>query len=162
MNEENRFAIFNHNYSPFSMNGSFCRWLPDYIAFWRIAMTRAEIEKYIAETYGATPEYPWLSAPRYAVYRHGNNRKWFAVVMDIPKNRLGIACDEIADVLNLKCDPLLLGALVREAGIFPAYHMHKGHWISVLLEDVPEEQIKFLLGMSFELTEDKKRRQIAK
>ena len=47
-------------------------------------MTRKDIEKHMLETYGCEPEYPWLRFPGYAVYRHSENRKWFAVVMDLP------------------------------------------------------------------------------
>ena len=33
--------------------------------------------------------------------------------------------DESIDVVNLKCDPLLIGSLRSEPGFFPAYHMNK-------------------------------------
>ena len=116
------------------------------------AMTRQEIEKYMLETYGSVAEYPWITAPKYAVYRHEDNRKWFAVVMDIPKRKLGIDSDEIVDIMNVKCDPILVASLINENGFFPAYHMVKGKWITIMLDSVDAEQIKWLLGMSFELT----------
>ena len=120
-------------------------------------MTRQEIEKYILKTYGSVAEYPWITAPRYAVYRHADNRKWFAVVMDIPKRKLGIDPDEIVDIMNVKCDPILVASLVNEKGFYPAYHMVKGKWITIMLDSVDAEQIKWLLGMSFELTKKEER-----
>ena len=58
---------------------------------------------------------------------------------------------ENIDVVNLKCDPLM--NVVTEDGIFPAYHMSKTHWISVVLDgSVDEDKIKWLLNLSFELT----------
>lgn len=81
-------------------------------------MNREAIEKHILKSYGSNPEYPWMSAPGYAVYRHGDNKKWFAVVMDISKRKLGIDSDEIIDIMNVKCDPFLIGTLLAEPGFF--------------------------------------------
>ena len=116
-------------------------------------MNKTELQKYIAEAYSTVPDFPWESTPDAAVYRHENNRKWFALVMTIPKARLGIRSDGMIDIVNLKCDPLLVGSLRSEPGIFPAYHMNKDKWISVALDgSADDEQIKMLLDMSFELT----------
>ena len=116
-------------------------------------MNKTELQKYIAEAYSTVPDFPWESTPDAAVYRHENNRKWFALVMTIPKARLGIRSDGMIDIANLKCDPLLVGSLRSEPGIFPAYHMNKDKWLSVALDgSADDEQIKMLLDMSFELT----------
>ncbi|MER2149133.1 MAG: MmcQ/YjbR family DNA-binding protein [Ruminococcus sp.] len=116
-------------------------------------MNKTELQKYIAEAYSTVPDFPWESTPDAAVYRHENNRKWFALVMTIPKARLGIRSDGMIDIVNLKCDPLLVGSLRSEPGIFPAYHMNKDKWLSVALDgSADDEQIKMLLDMSFELS----------
>ncbi len=116
-------------------------------------MNKTELQKYIAEAYSTVPDFPWESTPDAAVYRHENNRKWFALVMTIPKARLGIRSNGMIDIVNLKCDPLLVGSLRSEPGIFPAYHMNKDKWLSVALDgSADDEQIKMLLDMSFELT----------
>lgn len=79
--------------------------------------------------------------------------------MDIPKERLGIKDDDMIDIVNLKCDPVLIGSLRNENGIFSAYHMSKDKWISVALDgSVDDEQIKMLLDISFELTDVKIRK----
>lgn len=73
--------------------------------------------------------------------------------MDISKRKLGIQCDEIADVMNVKCDPILIGSLLNEKGIYPAYHINKVYWITILLDgSIDDEKIKWLIDMSFELT----------
>lgn len=119
-------------------------------------MTRKGIERYILEAYGCNPEYLWLKFPGYAVFRHKENRKWFALVMDLSKKKLGFDSDEIIDVMNIKCDPVLIGSLIMDNGFFPAYHMNKNYWITVSLDgSVDEEQIKMLIDMSFELTGNK-------
>lgn len=122
-------------------------------------MNREELIKYIAEIYSTDAEYPWASAPKYAVFRHQSNRKWFAVIMDLPKERLGLRGDGIIDVLNLKCDPILIGNLRNEKGFFPAYHMNKNYWITVALDgSVDADKIKFLLDLSFDLTDIKRKK----
>ena len=116
-------------------------------------MTREDVEVHILKAYGCEPEYPWFKFPGYAVYRHRENRKWFAVVMNLSKRKIGIDEEGIVDVMNLKCDPILIGSLLLKKGIFPAYHMNKGNWISVILDgSVPDQEIKWLVDMSFDLT----------
>ena len=116
-------------------------------------MNKSKLQKHIVEAYSTAPDFPWESTPDAAVYRHENNRKWFALVMTIPKTRLGIRSDGMVDIVNLKCDPLLVGSLRSEPGVFPAYHMNKDKWISVALDgSADDEQIKMLLDMSYELT----------
>ena len=117
-------------------------------------MNKSELQKHISDTYGVSPDFPWESNPTFAVYRHESNRKWFALVMDIPKARLGIRDGGMIDIVNLKCDPVLIGSLRNVKGIFPAYHMSKDKWLSAALDgSVDDEQIKMLLDLSFELTD---------
>ena len=122
-------------------------------------MKRAEWEAFILETYPADADHPWLNYPNYEVFRHRNNRKWFALIMELPRNKLGLRGEEPLEVVNLKCDPILIGALREEAGFFPAYHMHKDRWITVALDgSVADEKIKLLLDMSYQATSLKTRR----
>ena len=116
-------------------------------------MNRLELKQYIAETYGIEPDCPWSKNPNFEVYRHSNNKKWFALIMDIPRNRIGLHGTDIIDVVNLKCDPLLLGSVRTESGIFPAYHMNKENWVTAALDGTAsDEVIKMLLDVSYELT----------
>ncbi len=105
------------------------------------------------DKYGTEPEYLWEKFPDYAILRHNNNRKWYAAVMEIPKNKLGLSGDEKIPVMNVKCDAILVGSLLMEKGFFPAYHMQKGKWVTVLLDGtVSIEQIEFVLDLSYDLT----------
>ena len=116
-------------------------------------MNRDDLEQFINENYNAESDYPWLKYPNYEVFRHSNNRKWFALIMDIPKNKLGLPGTDIIDVVNFKCDPLLIGSLLKEAGFFPAYHMNKESWITVALDkSVNDDTIRMLLDMSYDAT----------
>ncbi len=121
-------------------------------------MDKKQLEQYIAEQYGVEGEHPWMKYPSYTVFRHYGSQKWFALVMDIPRNKLGLAGSEDIDVLNVKCDPILIGSLRGEKGFYPAYHMSKTTWISISLDgSVEDEKIKWLLDMSFHAAGPKKR-----
>lgn len=81
---------------------------------------------------------------------------------DIPLEKFGqggfSGKGEVADVVNLKCDPIAIGSVISEnRGVYPAYHMNKQHWISVLLDSsrvrgADNEVLKMLLDVSFDLT----------
>jgi len=121
-------------------------------------MQRIELEKYISTTYSAVADYPWTRYPDYEVFRHCSNRKWFALLMDVPASKLGLPGTDLLTVVNLKCDPALLGELLSEPGFFPAYHMNKDSWITAALDFVADEKIKFLLDISFSLTDTKRKK----
>lgn len=109
--------------------------------------------QYAAKQYGTKPECLWLSKPNYAVLRHNDNRKWYAVLMDVPREKLGLSGEDPIDILDVKCDPLLAGSLRMEAGILPAYHMNRDNWITVLLDGtVDPDRLQFLLDQSYTLT----------
>ncbi len=111
------------------------------------------IFKYAEENFGSKPEYLWASDPESAILRHRDNSKWYAVIMNISKIKLGICCEDKIDVLNVKCEPLFIGSLLHNEGYFPAYHMNKQHWISIILDgSVPEDEILKLLNLSFNMT----------
>lgn len=122
-------------------------------------MTRKELEAYIAEVYNTDPDCPFEDSPGAAAFRHGSNKKWFALVMPVKRGRIGLSGEGEIDIVNLKCDPLMLGSMLTEPGFFPAYHMSKAHWISAALDGSAEdEKIKALLDMSFEMTEKRRTR----
>ena len=117
---------------------------------------RSDVLRYAAEQYGTRPEHLWLSLPGYEVLRHEDNRKWYALFMDVPREKLGMEGGGIADVLEVKCDPVWGGTLRQEPGILPAYHMHRENWITVLLDGTVDcKQVFFLLDQSFLLTASK-------
>ena len=115
---------------------------------------REDVFRYVRKKYKSEIEYLWLSAPNYAVFRHQDNQKWYGLVMDIPRSKLGLSGDEIVDILNVKLDsPLLVDLLAREDGYFPGYHISRGNWVSVALDGtVPPDDICRLLDISFQTT----------
>ena len=122
-------------------------------------MNREELEAYILNHCSTEPDYPWADTPRAAVVRHANTRKWLALMREVPRDKLGLAGTEKLDIVNFKCDPILISSLRGETGIFPADHMNKASWMTASLDgSVPAETIELLLDVSYELTKPKPRR----
>lgn len=121
-------------------------------------MTRQELFEFAKQRYGTVPEYPWSDWN--AVLRRADNEKWYGVVVKVGRDKLGLADLGEVDILNVKCDPILIGSYRMQDGFFPAYHMNKEKWLSILLgEPKLDEAIKELLALSFELTAPKKGKQ---
>lgn len=115
-----------------------------------------EIFDYVKTRYNTVPDYPWHDAN--AVLRHADNRKWYGLVMEVGRDKIGLSGDGTVDVINVKCDPMLGGSLRMQEGIHPAYHMNKDKWITIRLDgSVPVVKVKNLLDLSYQLTAPKKR-----
>lgn len=115
-------------------------------------MERQDVFQFVKQNYGTEPDYPW--ADWNAVLRHRENRKWYGVILEVGRQKLGLSGSGQVDVLNVKCDPRLVGTLRCQEGFHEAYHMNKEKWISIRLDgSVPESQIKTLLALSYDLTD---------
>ena len=120
------------------------------------AVTLNDWIDYIQSEYGAAPEHPWADEPEFAVFRHESNRKWFALFMTVARFRLGLPGEGDIAVVNLKADPRLIGSQREKPGFFPAYHMNKRSWNSIILgSDVPDEELCRMTLSSFALTDKK-------
>ena len=119
-------------------------------------MTLRELKKHIFDTYSVEPDHPFKMDDVTCVFRHSDNRKWFALTMSIPYRTLGLTDEGNVDILNIKCDPILMGSLRRKPGFRPAYHMNKDRWITILLDGTAgREDIIPLLALSYDLTANK-------
>ena len=115
-------------------------------------MTRREFEELVFERYGVRADYPFEDDLVTGVFRHASGR-WFALAMTIGEGKLGREGRGRLDVVNLKCAPEVIESLVgEEAGIYRAYHMNKTHWLTVSLSECDPDTLRWLLGISYELT----------
>ena len=121
-------------------------------------MTKHSFLSYCSGTYGTLPDYPFDEDFETAVLRHSDNRKWYALVMRVSRRKFGFDSDEVIDVVNLKLPTEMFGSFGAADGVYPAYHMNKLHWISVLLPDAPEDVVQFLVNVSFEATKTTKKK----
>lgn len=116
-------------------------------------MNREDLFVYAQENFDTIPDYPWKNFPNFAVLRHLKNRKWYGLIMNISKAKLGLKSFKCVDVLNVKVNPERSYFLQQKSDIYPAYHMNREHWVSILLNGkVPNDEIYLLLQQSFELT----------
>lgn len=107
-------------------------------------MERKEIIKYCLELPNTYEDYPFPEDRLSAVMKHSNNKKWFALIMNV-KNKL---------YLNVKTNPDYSDILRNTYDyIIPAYHMNKEHWNTIIIdENVDENIVKELIEQSYELT----------
>ncbi|WP_156021210.1 MmcQ/YjbR family DNA-binding protein [Streptococcus ruminantium] len=104
------------------------------------------IAQLIKEQWGDLPDYPFAKLPSYGAFRHPNNNKWYALVSQIPRDKLdGSGSQEEVEIVNLKVDAREIAELLSQSGIYPAYHMSKKSWVSVLLDGTVEDQTIFAL-----------------
>ena len=115
---------------------------------------RVQIFDYVKTKYQSEIEYLWMRYPSYGVFRHTDNQKWYGVVMDIPRSKLGLPGDDPVDVLDVKLNDLfLMDLLLKHEGFFPGYHMSRSSWISVLLDGtVGFDEICGLIDRSYMAT----------
>ena len=125
-------------------------------------MTKQQFLSYCLDTYGTSPDYPFDEDFETAVLRHTYNRKWYAIVMRVSRCKFGLESDEVIDVVNLKLPTEMFGSFGAADGVYPAYHMNKLHWISVLLPDAPDDVVQFLVNVSFKATENKRKHRESK
>ena len=112
---------------------------------------RERIMRYMQDTYGTEAEYLWADSPDSAVFRHPASRKWYAIIMGVLPERLGLSGEQVLYVMNVKCSTIMIGSLLSTKGFLPAYHMNKNHWISIVLDNsVPDDQITPLLELSYD------------
>ena len=108
---------------------------------------------YVREKYGTIPEEPWEDN-NHATIKTSNSKKWYGIFMSIPYKTLGLDKSGKIDVLNVKLNPELIQSLIDKKHFFPAYHMNKKHWISIVLDsDVDLNLVKSLIDESFNLVE---------
>ena len=120
-------------------------------------MTKQEFLEYCLSTYGISPDYPFDDWMESAVFRHADNKKWYAIVLRVSRRKFGLDCDEVIDVVNLKLPTEMFGSFGVSDGVYPAYHMNKLHWVSVLLSDAADDTVKFLVNASYEATKGKRK-----
>ncbi len=122
-------------------------------------MTRKEFENLVLDTYNVKADYPFEEDFETGVFRHTGTGKWFAIAMNIPSGKLGIDSSDTIDVVNFKCAPEVIESLIGiEPGIYPAYHMNKIHWLTVNLSECDGDTVSWLLGISYDLTDRKRRK----
>ena len=115
-------------------------------------MTLEKLTRHLSDAYGAEAEHAFQKYPEIIVFRRADNRKWFALVNRLPCRKLGLDRAGEVDILNVKCDPILLGSLRGKRGYLPAWHMNKTHWNSVRADgNVPDDLVRGMLDKAYSI-----------
>ena len=111
-----------------------------------------EIVAYVKNKYGDELEFLWEKSPKNAVVRRKSSNKWYAVILTIPKRKIGLESDEVIEVINLHNIPKEIEKLIDYKRYFPAYHMNKKHWCTICLDGTIElKEIYKKIDISYEL-----------
>ena len=120
-------------------------------------------ERYVAflkTHFGVDPEFPWADTPDCCVFRCKNS-KWFALLMQVKYRQLGFSgganSEETVWAVNMKAAPDEIPSLIDKKSVFPAWHMNKKHWITVLLSAVTDfDHLCSLTEQSYKLVSSKR------
>ena len=115
------------------------------------------ITQKIFELYGNKPDFPWGENDG-GVFRNPDSNKWYGLIMNIDEGKLSRKQSGAVDVMNLKIAADKIPELIKRNGLYPAYHMNKKYWISVVLNDtLPDETVMALIEESHSFSCPKKR-----
>ncbi len=110
----------------------------------------------IKEKYNTTPEFLWEKFPGFGVFRNQKSGKWFGLISNIDKSKLDKKHSGEIEILNIKLDKDEILELVKKSGFYPAYHMNKKSWITIILDDtIPDKNIINLIDKSYKFSEPK-------
>ena len=112
---------------------------------------------YVEQEFGIVPDNPFSDFES-MVMRHPASGKWFALIMRVTADKLGLheRQQESIEIQNVKCEPALLGSFRNKEGIHPAYHMNKDHWLTIRLDgSVSDADVCEMIGMSYNMTRPK-------
>mgnify|MGYP000117363004 FL=1 len=113
---------------------------------------------YCTGKFGTKPEAPWEDSPDAYTFKTAKRNKWYALFMTIPYKSLGLAAKGTLDVVNIKLPPEKVLDLIDRVHFYPAYHMNKKHWITIVLDkEVDEPLVQQLLEESYGLVEKLKK-----
>lgn len=111
------------------------------------------ITNIIRDIYQIEPEFLWESTPGAGVFRNINSKKWFGIIMNVDKSKIAKNQTGEIEIINVKLADDMVQNLLQKRGFYPAYHMNKKSWITIILDDTlkDEEVIKYV-KMSYENT----------
>ena len=112
-----------------------------------------EIINYCNNKYGENHVNPFKKYPDILALVNEKN-KWYALFLDVDYNKLNKNTDITTKVkiLNVKYPANKILEIIDNKNIFPAYHMNKKYWISIVIDkNIKLETIKELIDISYSL-----------
>ncbi len=93
-----------------------------------------KVMSYVEEKYGDDLEFLWEKLPQAAIWRRNDNKKWYATLLIVAQNKLGLAGEEKIEIIGLRAKPEEIEMLVDNKKYFGGYHMNKKHWMTICLD----------------------------
>ena len=112
---------------------------------------------YAKGKYNSTTVQPFKTNPDIKALVTTKN-KWYALFLDVEYSKLqkDSLVDSKVKIINLKHLSSEISTVINNRNIFPAYHMNKNHWISVVLDNnIDIEYVKGLIELSYDLANNK-------
>ncbi len=115
-----------------------------------------QVIAYVKNKYGDELEFLWPKFPRNAIFRRADNAKWYAAILTVAKNKLGLIGDEVIEIIDLRADPAQITSIIDGEKYFPGYHMNKKYWLTICLDSsVAAEEIYSRIDNSYLLAQKK-------
>ena len=112
-----------------------------------------EIIKHIKQKYGDELEFLWEKFDNNAIWRNKQNDKWYGLLINIPKSKLGLESDDIVEIIDLRYQKGDTESIVDNVKIYPGYHMNKKSWITIILDETLDtKEIFKLIDNSYKLS----------
>ena len=111
------------------------------------------IINYIKKKYNDELEFLWEKFDDNAIWRNKQNNKWYALLLTVSKNKLGIESGDIIEIIDLRYQKEKIEEIIDNKNIFPGYHMNKKSWITIKLDNsVDIKQIYKLIDNSYKIS----------
>ena len=79
--------------------------------------------------------------------------KWYGIIMNLDKGKLDTKDTGEIEIINVKLEPNQIKKLLKKKGFYPAYHMNKKNWITIILNDtIEDDYIMKLIEKSYSYT----------
>lgn len=120
----------------------------------------------VLNRWGDGVDHPFSKFPGYGAFRNPDTGKIYGLVMNVSPAKLNpngkgtapATASKEVEIVNVKVAPQRLEDFLNEPGIYPAYHMNKKSWVSVILDGtVPDNRIMGMLEVSRRFSESKSR-----
>lgn len=111
------------------------------------------IANLIIKKYGDEPEFLWKTTPGSAIFRNPETNKWYIAVLDVDLSKIQASKKGLVEIADIKLAPENVEKLIKQEHFYPAYHMNKKYWITIILDDsIQDEKIMELIEESYSYT----------
>ena len=112
------------------------------------------IARLMITCYHDEPVFPWESEKGHGVFKNSDNDKWYALIMHVDRDKIDKKKSGKIEAMNIKLLPEKITELLKRKGFYPAYHMNKKNWITIILDETLEdEEIMGYIRKSHQFTE---------